>query len=126
MVYKKNHKRTFKRMSYRVVQRKNSRNRALLTKENQRWLKVNNYRNIGWDNVIDLFQKIEELQEQEAIKNLSLEQLFIEADRIGNKYLNSQEINRRNLKIAKELDEIANIIDSQFPDNTVEVIDYSK
>lgn len=125
MVHKKQ-KRTFERMPYRVVQRKNSRNRDRLTPENQKWLKDNNYRNVGWNNVINLFQKIKELQEQETIQNLSLEQLFIEADRIGNKYLDSQEIKQRNLKIARELDEIADIVDSQFPDRTVEVIDYSK
>ena len=57
---------------------------------------------------------------------MSLEELFIEADRIGNKYLNSQEINQRNHRIAQELNEIADIIDSQYPDQKVEVIDYSK
>ena len=126
MVRKKKQKRTFERMSYRVVQRKNSRNRDRLSPENQKWLKDNKYRNVGWNNVINLFQKIKELQEQEAIQNLSLEQLFLEADRIGNKYLTSKEIKQRNLKIAQELDEIADIIDSQFPNRTVEVIDYSK
>ena len=113
-------------MPYRIVQRKNSRNRDRLTSENKKWLKDNNYRNVGWNNVINLFQKIKELQEQEAIQNLSLEQLFLEADRIGNKYLSSKEIKQRNLKIAQELDEIADIVDSQFPNRTVEVIDYSK
>ena len=123
---KKSSKRIFKGMSYRQVQRKNSRNRQQLSKENQFWLKKHNHRNIGWSNVIQLFDKLEELQEQEIVKNLSLEELFIEADFIGNKYLDSQEINQRNLRIAKELDEIADIIDSHYPDNTIEISDYSK
>ncbi len=113
-------------MKYHQVQRKNSHNRQRLNQENTAWLKNNNYRNIGWSNVIKLFQKIEELQEKETIKSLSIEELFIEADRIGNKYLSSKEINQRNLRIAQELNEIADIIDSEYPDQTVEIIDYSK
>ena len=66
------------------------------------------------------------MQQKETVKSLSLEELFLEADRIGNKYLNSQEINQRNQRIAQELNEIAEIIDSQYPDQTLEVIDYSK
>ncbi len=123
---KKTSARTFKGMSYRQVQRKNSRDRDKLTKENRIWLKNNNYRNIGWTNVIKLFQKIEELQQQETVKSLSIEELFIEADRIGNKYLSTKEVNYRNQRIARELDKIADIIDNQYPDNTVEIIDYSK
>ncbi len=126
MSSKKSSARTFQGMNYRKVQRKNSRNRQQLTKENQTWLKKHNYRNLGWTNVIQLCEKIRELQEQELVKSLSLEELFIEADRIGNKYLNSQEINQRHQRIAQELDEIADIIDSQYPNQKVEIIDYSK
>lgn len=123
---KKPSAKTFKGMSYRKVQRKNSRDRLLLTKENQIWLKEHKFRNLGWSNVIQLFEKIRELQEQEMIENLTLEELFIEADRIGNKYLDHQEVNQRNQIIAQELTEIAEIIDSQYPDQTIEVVDYSK
>ena len=126
MSRKKTSVRTFKGMKYRKVQRKNTRDRQQLTKEHQTWLKEHKYRNLGWNNIIKLFEKIRELQEQETVKSLSLEELFIEADRIGNKYLDSKEINHRHLRIARELDEIADIIDHQYPDNTVEVIDYSK
>jgi len=117
---------TFAKMNYRQIQRKNSRDRLKLTKENQKWLKANSYKNLGWPNVISLFKKIKELKEKENIKQLSLEQLFIEADFVGNKYLSAQEINSRNLRIAKELNDIAEIIDAQFPDTTREIIDYSK
>lgn len=113
-------------MSYRQIQRKNSRNRNQLTKDKQQWLKDHGYYNLGWNNVINLFQKIKEIQELDIIKKSNLEELFIEADRIGNKYLNNKEINQFNLKIAQELNEIADIIDLQFPDHTFEVIDYSK
>ena len=113
-------------MKYRQVQRKNSGNKNLLLKEQQKWLKQNGYSNLGWDNVINLFEKIKELQQQENLKSLSLEELFIEADRIGNKYLDNKEVVQRNLAIAKELDQIANLFDEQFPDNTVEVIDYAR
>lgn len=123
---KKTAARTFQGMNYRQVQRKNSRDRQHLTKENQTWLKKHNYRNIGWNNVIKLWEKIAELQEQETVKSLSIEELFIEADRIGNKYLDSKEINQRHQRIAQELDEIADIIDSQHPDQKIEIIDYSK
>ena len=85
-------------MGYRKVQRKNSRNRSQLTTENQKWLKDNGYRNIGWNNVISLYEKIIELQDKERINDCSLEELFLEADRIGNKYFTSQEINKRHKK----------------------------
>ena len=113
-------------MSYRQVQRKNSRDRQLLTKENQAWLKAQGYRNLGWNNVIQLLEKIRELQEQETVKSLTLEELFIEADRIGNNYLDSQEVNQRHQRIAQELNKISDIIDSQYPDQTIEIVDYSK
>lgn len=112
-------------MGYRQVQRKNSRNRKLLIKEQQKWLKDKGYKNVGWNDVISLYNKLQEIQQEENIKSLSLEELFIEADRIGNKYLDSKEINQRNLAIAKELNQIADLVDEQFPDNTVEVIDYA-
>ena len=125
MTNKKSKARTFNRMSYRQIQRKNSCNRKLLTQEKQQWLKDNGYRNLGWQNVINLYNKIQEFQQAENIKSLSLEELFLEADRIGNKYYQPQEIQQRNLNIAKELNEIADIIDTQFPDRLTEVIDYS-
>ena len=125
MAKSKNKVRTFEGMKYRKVQRKNSRNRILLPKEQQKWLKENGYRNIGWNNVISLFEKIKEIQQQEYIKSLSLEELFLEADRIGNKYLERQEIDKRNLAVAKELEQIDNLFNEQFPD-CIEIIDYAR
>lgn len=117
---------TFARLNYRQIQKKNSHDRLQLTTENQKWLKEHNYKNRGWSNVISLFKKIKELKDKENIKKLSLEELFIEADFVGNKYFSDQEINSRNLRIAQELNDIAEIIDAQFPDTTREIIDYSK
>jgi len=58
--------------------------------------------------------------------DLTLEELFLEADRIGNKYLTEEEIQDFHQKLAKELNEIAEEIDKQFPDTEIEVIDFSK
>jgi len=113
-------------MGYRKLQRKNSRNRNLLTKEHQKWLKENNYKNVGWERVISLYQKILELQREAQINDLNLEELFIEADRIGNKYFSGQEIQEQQQKIAMELNEITDILDNQFPKQQAEVIDYSQ
>ena len=126
MVSKKKKPRKFQRMGYRKLQRKNSRNRNLLSKEHQKWLKENNYKNVGWERVISLYQKIQELQREAQINDLSLEELFLEADRIGNKYFSGQEIQEQQQKIAVELNEIAEILDNQFPSQQAEVIDYSQ
>ena len=61
MSSKKSSAKTFQGMNYRKVQRKKSRDRQQLTKENQIWLKTHKYRNLGWINVIQLFEKIREL-----------------------------------------------------------------
>lgn len=121
---KKTKKTTFNGMSYREVQRVNSKNRNKLLKEDKNWLKENGYKNVGWNNVISLHQKIEEFLDKYIIKDLSLEELFLEADRIGNKYLSNQEIEAFNQKLAKEVNEIAEEIDRQFPDTIVEIIDF--
>lgn len=126
MVNQKSPKRTFKEMSYREVQRTNSENRSKLKKELQQWLKSNDYKNAGWDKVIELYQKIEELLAQSKFEEMSLEELFLEADRIGNKYLDSKEISEFQQRLAQEVAEIGELVDQQFPDTEIEVIDYSQ
>ncbi len=111
-------KRTLKGMGYREVQRLNSVNRNNLSTTEKQWLKDHRYRNIGWDNVINLYNKIKDFSH-------TLEELFLEADRIGNKYQTNQEINDFNQRLAKEVNEIAEEIDKQFPETKIEVIDYS-
>lgn len=115
----KNHHRNFRGMSYRQIQRANSQNRRQLSKKEQKYLKDKGYKNVGWDNVISLYCKIEEFN------GLALESLFLEADRIGNKYQTSQERQEYQQKLAQEVSKIAEQIDKQFPDTEIEVIDFS-
>lgn len=115
----------FKNLSYREVQRLNSENRRKLKSDDQKWLKENGYKNVGWDNVIHLYQKLEEFLEQYQIEELTLEELFLEADRIGNKYLTPQEVKEFNQKMTQTTNEISELIDQQFPDVEAEVLDFS-
>lgn len=125
MANQKRQKRTFNGMSYGEVQRLNSDNRRKLNREDQAWLKTNGYRNVGWEQVIRLYQKLEELLEPSQFDDMSLEELFLEADRIGNKYLTSEEIQTFNQQLSQEVNEIAELVDQQFPDTEMEVIDFS-
>lgn len=113
-------------MSYHEVQRANSTNKTNLHKEDQKWLKDNSYKNVGWDNIIKLFKKIEDFLDKYRLEDLSLEELFLEADRIGNKYLTKQEMEEYNQQLSKEVGEISEIVDKQFPDTEVEIIDFSQ
>ncbi|MEH2459212.1 hypothetical protein [Nostoc sp.] len=122
----KSKKRNFRGMSYRVVQLANSKNRTKLYKKDQTWLKEEFYKNIGWENVINLYQKIEEFISNYQLEELTLEELFIEADRIGNKYLTNQEIKEYNQSLSKEVNEVAEEMDRQFPDTEMEFIDFSQ
>jgi hypothetical protein len=125
MANRKSQKRNFQGMSYGEVQRLNSQNRTKLPKEKQQWLKENQYRNVGWENVIILYQKIDELLDQSRIEEMSLEELFLEADRIGNKYLSSEEIATFNQQLSHEVAEIEALVEKHFPDTEIEVIDFS-
>jgi 23S rRNA maturation mini-RNase III len=60
------------------------------------------------------------------VENLTLEELFLEADHIGNKYLTEDEIQDFQQKLAKEVNEIAEEIDRQFPQTEMEIIDFSQ
>ena len=126
MANKKSKTRKFNGMSYHQVQRANSKKRTKLYKEDQKWLKDNDYRNIGWDKVINLFQKIEDFIDKYQLEDLTLEELFLESDRIGNKYLSSQDIEEFNQKLSQEVNEVAEEIDKQFPDSELEIIDFSE
>lgn len=119
-------KRNFKGMSYSELQRANSQNRNKLTQEDQKWLKTNGYKNVGWDNAIKLYEKVEDLLDKAKFEDLSLEELFLEADRVGNKYLTFEEIADFNQQMAQEVAEIGALVDQQFPDTKIEIIDYSQ
>jgi hypothetical protein len=124
MASQKSQKRNFKGMSYVQVQRANSTQRDTLKREDQRWLKENGYRNVGWDGVMALSQKMDEFLEKARFEDMSLEDLFLEADRIGNKYLEPGEVAEFNRQLAQEVNEIANLVDQQFPDTEVEFVDF--
>ena len=126
MARKKNKKRFFSGMSYRDVQRSNSDRRSKLSKKDQKWLKEKGYRNVGWDNVIKLYQKINELLIQPTSEEDTLEELFLKADRIGNKYQTPEEIAAFNQQLSIEVNEISDEIDRQFPNSEMEFIDYSQ
>ncbi|MBD2081816.1 hypothetical protein H6G01_18250 [Leptolyngbya sp. FACHB-17] len=110
-------------MAYREVQRSNSNNRVKLQQDDRQWLKANGYRNVGWENAIQLYQKIQLLLE---VEDSTLEDLFLEADRIGNKYQTPQEIAAFNQELSEIVNEISDEIDRQFPDTEIESIDFSK
>jgi len=112
-------------MGYRDVQQSNSTRRGLLPEASQSWLKRNNYRNIGWENVVRLYQKINDLIE-DADDESTLEELFLEADRIGEKYQSPEEIQDFNRQLSNEANEISGLVDKQFPEETVEFVDFSR
>ncbi|MDX2255227.1 MAG: hypothetical protein NW214_06920 [Pseudanabaenaceae cyanobacterium bins.39] len=119
--------RTFKGMSYREVQISNTQSRKKLSKSDQQWLKDAGYKNMGWEAVISLYQKIASLQNDHALlEDMSLGDLFLEADRIGNKYQTAKEITEYQQQL-READQFINEqIDQYFVDTDVEVIDFSK
>jgi len=124
MAKKKSSTRKFNELSYREVQNSNSSNRANLKREDQKWLKENSYKNVGWSNVISLYEQIKELLSKYKLDDLTLEDLFLEADRIGSKYQTSQEKEEFNQRLSKEVEEVSIEIDQQFPDTEIEVIDF--
>jgi hypothetical protein len=126
MASKKKERRIFQGMSYCEVQSSNSKLRIKLHKEDQKWLKENGYKNIGWDNIIDFYKKIEYFFKKYELEDDTLEELFLEADRIGNKYLTNEEIEDFNKRMSKEVDEISIEIDKRFPDTEIEFADFSR
>ncbi|WP_190234007.1 hypothetical protein [Nostoc sp. 'Peltigera membranacea cyanobiont' 213] len=125
MTEHKTKKTIFNGMSYRDTQRVNSKNRTKLKQEDIHLLKTEGYKNVGWNNVISLYHKIKDFLDKYQFDDLTLEELFLEADRIGNKYLTAQETQESNQRLAKEVNEIAEEIDKQFPDTEIEFIDFS-
>ncbi|MCU0565375.1 MAG: hypothetical protein MUF49_02115 [Oculatellaceae cyanobacterium Prado106] len=114
----------FNGMSYTEVQRHNTQRRAQISPTDQKWLKQNGYRNVGWENIVRLYQQITDLIEKSQIADLSLEELFLEADRIGQPYQTAEEIADFNQQLAQTVDAIATQVDRQFPDTEIEIIDY--
>ena len=82
MTSRQRQRRRFCGMSYSEVQSSNSIRRNQLPKLDRIWLKDNGYKNVGWDNVIQLYQKINDRLAQPEGDELALEELFLQADRI--------------------------------------------
>ncbi len=118
--------RTYQGLSYRSIQQNNSANRCKLPSKDQKWLKTNGYKNIGWDSVIQLYEKIADFKEQAELEDMTLEDLFLEADRIGNKYQTAEEVGKFQQAMAKEANAIADQIEQQFPQTQLEVLDFSQ
>ena len=97
-----------------------------MSKLQQKWLKENGYRNVGWDNVIRLYQKINDLLASLNTDEPTLEELFLKADRIGQKYQSPEEIAAFNQAMSSEVENIAKQMDQKFPDDEFEHVDYSQ
>ncbi|WP_029681741.1 hypothetical protein, partial [Picosynechococcus sp. NKBG15041c] len=117
-------KKLYKGMSYRKLQRWNKEHRSLLEKKYQIWLKQNSYQNIGWDRVIKLHEKILDLKRETEIHNMSLEELFLESDRIGEKYQTSQEKKDFQERFQHIIESISIVAEKIFPDDEVEFVDF--
>ena len=120
-------KRNFQGMSYREVQKWNSENRKKLSPQQRQKLKEEAYRNVGWQSVISLYLTLDALINPDPEPDLSLEELFLEAARIGDKY--QTDADRANFQqlYNPELAEIHALIEEQFPEpEIIEFIDYSK
>lgn len=121
----KRKKRTFDGMGYREVQRSNSTRRRRLSKAQQRWLKAHHYKNVGWDNVIALYQKINDLIANDTEDGETLESLFLKAERIGNKYQTTEEREAFQKELSQVTAAVAETIEQQFPIAEAEYIDFS-
>ena len=119
-------KKEFDGMGYRQVQRSNSDNKSKMKSEEIQLLKNSGYKNVGWEKVTQLYLKIEEMLTSPYRENWSLNELFLEADRIGRKYQSVDEIATFEKQFTMLSQEIDDEIDRHFPDTQVEIIDFSK
>ncbi|MBW4652335.1 MAG: hypothetical protein KME20_04705 [Kaiparowitsia implicata GSE-PSE-MK54-09C] len=126
MATKKSQKRLFSGMGYRDVQRSNSSRKHTLSKAQQIWLKDNGYRNVGWENIIQLYQKINDFLSGSDSDEPTLEELFLKADQIGSKYQTPDERAAFDQALQTEVAAISEVIDTQFSDTESEFVDFSK
>ncbi|MFN5855023.1 MAG: hypothetical protein ACK456_03855 [Pseudanabaenaceae cyanobacterium] len=120
----KNTAKLFQSMTYRQVQKLNSQIRLTLRKDDQIWLKQQGFRNVGWSNVIKLYENISAILERYDQELPGLDELFIEADCIGNKYLDPNELQEYQSKLADQNRLFEEQVDQRFPDTEVEMIDF--
>jgi hypothetical protein len=115
----------FQGLGYRQLQQVNSTQKQQLQAEELIILKNEGHKNTGWESVIRLQKRIQELLTSIYRTGWGLDQLFLEADRIGRKYQSSIEIAAHEEQLAILSMEIDDIIDKQFPDTEVEIISFS-
>jgi predicted lactoylglutathione lyase len=119
-------KKEFNGMGYRQVQLSNSDNKAKITSEEVQLLKNSGYKNVGWKKVTQLYLKLQEMLTLPYRENWSLDELFMEADRIGRKYQSADEIATFEKQFTMLSQEIDDEIDRHFPDTEAELIDFSR
>jgi hypothetical protein len=107
-------KKEFNGMGYRQVQRSNSDNKAKITSEEIQLLKNSGYKNVGWEKVTQLYLKIQAMLTSPYLENWSLDELFLEADRIGRKYQSADEIAIFDKQFTMLSQEIDDEIDRHF------------
>ena len=115
---------THQKFTYTELQAFNKQSRSELRRDDRQWLKAHGYKNVGWDCAIALYEKIIDYKEKYALEDETLEDLFLEADRIGNKYQTPEEIETFQAALPFEVNVIADMVDQQLPDTTTEIIDY--
>lgn len=103
--------------NYRELQSHNKKQRQGLSPPEQQQLKKEGYKNLGWKNVIALWEKLQEIQLLKEVEETTLESLFIDATRIGRKYLTDKEMNDFYQELAQVNQEISDQIDEIFSDS---------
>jgi hypothetical protein len=119
--------RTVEGLGYRGMQQANAARRDRLSKTDRAALKQQGFRNVGWDNVICLSQRLDELLNKPELDQSdlpSLDSLFLEADRIGNVYQSAEEIAAFNQALAEASSAVDEAIEAHFPDNEVEIVHF--
>jgi hypothetical protein len=114
-------------LNYRDLQRVNGQRRDRLAKADRAELKQQGFCNVGWDHVIRLSQRLDELLNKLGVDESdlpSLDALFLEADRIGNAYQSSEEIAAFNQALAEASSAVDEAIEAHFPDNEVEIVHF--
>jgi hypothetical protein len=112
----------FQGMGYRQLQRVNSTQKQQFSADELIILKNEGHKNVGWESVIRLQERIQELLTSFYRNGWGLDQLFLEADRIGQKYQSSTEIAIYEEQLSLLSVEIDDEIDKYFPDTEVEII----
>jgi hypothetical protein len=119
-------KQKFQGMGYREVQKSNSENWKKLDRQQQKALKEKGHRNIGWLFVTRLYLGIEDLNQDLHTDDTTLEELFLNASWIGDKYQTNEDKLAFRKALDQAIEETQILIDEHFPGGDIQMIDYSK